>query len=448
MLSLGTLSLLNNVGQHYIKQFSVEGLRICRVMPSGDIIFSGAVVGGGIQGGALFKYSMLNAQIVWSKKLSFSTTNTQTYTDFGSGSSDASGNSYLPYSVSGSSSSRGIVKYDANGNVLWQRAINIGGISLLSLSVGRNSVDSFGNSILSGNEFGDTGGPIIFKFDTNGTLQWQRALRSVGGTTEEFGRGSTAKAVVDFQNNVFFSGETAGPEAGQSRGILVKLDTNGNIIWQRGIFNADWANWTNYGLDTDATGNAYMTGYALVGSSWPAFIVKYDTSGTLQWQRALLPAGDTSFSYNSRLSAYDSDGNIYVAGESREFFSTSGYDFFIVKYAPNGTLLWQRSIGSAQDASAISISVSGNKIYLTGLEYGSALLPFLVVIPTNGSLTGIYSLGGVSINYRASNLSSITTSFVSATTSRIMTATSHTISTPNLIAENFTVSKTDSVNIQ
>jgi hypothetical protein len=114
MLSLGTLSLLNNVGQHYIKQLGVDGFKIIKVTASGDIFFAGSTTENGIESGILVKYSTLNAQIVWARKLSFSTTNTNIWTGFNTGDLDSSLNSYVPYSVNGTTESRGIVKYDTN----------------------------------------------------------------------------------------------------------------------------------------------------------------------------------------------------------------------------------------------------------------------------------------------------------------------------------------------
>jgi hypothetical protein len=323
---------------------------------------------------------------------------------------------------------------------------------LLSLSVTKNKVDTLGNSILSGNEFGDTGGPIIFKFDTNGTIQWQRAIRNVAGTAEEYGRGTNALAIVDFQNNIFFSGETAISPAPNSRGLLVKMNTSGTILWQRGIFNAVAGYWINYGLDTDATGNAYMLGYGPIGNTnWPGLIVKYDTNGNLQWQRGLFLSGDTRQGYDTRALAYDSAGNVYVGGVSLESLAVGSKDeYFIVKYDSAGTIIWQRVLGSVQNnVSAMSISVVGDKIYLSGQEASAAgLSPYFAILPTDGSLTGIYNLSNVPMTYKASSLSSVATTFTSGTTSRTLSTPSHTISTPSLIPQNFTISKTDSVNIQ
>ena len=66
------------------------------------------------------------------------------------------------------------------------------------------------------------------------------------------------------------------------------------------------------GIAADSSGNCYVTGYTNNGSNDDVFIAKYNTSGTLQWQRKLYGAS-TDYGYGV---AVDSSGNCYVTGST------------------------------------------------------------------------------------------------------------------------------------
>ena len=61
--------------------------------------------------------------------------------------------------------------------------------------------------------------------------------------------------------------------------------------------------------------------------------------------------------------ATDTAGNIYVAGQTTGALNgvtnTGGYDAFVVKLDPSGTLLWTRLIGTSNTDTAVGIGVDG-----------------------------------------------------------------------------------------
>ena len=70
--------------------------------------------------------------------------------------------------------------------------------------------------------------------------------------------------------------------------------------------------------------------------------------------------------------AFDNSGNVYVAG--RSVAATSGYDYLVIKYGPNGGQKWVRRYdGPAHrfDAThAVAVDALGN-VYVTGVSTGS-----------------------------------------------------------------------------
>jgi len=440
MLGLGLVSFLDSTNKYYIKQFAIDSFSFSKQDGSGNRLLSGSHYANPLQVGLAAKYSESNSTTPWAKKFSYSAT-TDIYTSFTLGEYDSSGNGYLGFMVYGNlpDTRGGIVKYDTNGNILWQKMTTKNASTSLGLYYGRVDVDSSGNSYLSGNDFGSTGGPIVFKFNSSGVLQWQRGIRNVAGSAEEQGRSAFARALVDYQGNIAFTGETAGPEFAQA--LIVKCDPSGNILWQRGLYNAYAGYVIVYGLSTDPSGNFYVTGYTFDETyGRVGVVVKYSSSGSLLWQRGIV-------SNETRDVATDSSGNIYVVGATNEY-TTNSQETFIVKYDANGTVLWQRTIGSPGYTYSLQINVVGDKIYINGYGIGGSTSGIIAVLPTDGSRTGTYALSGGQVTYRASGMSSYTTSYANSTTGRSFAATPHTVSDATMTSESFNIAAKYNVNLQ
>src|SRR3989304_831310 len=119
--------------------------------------------------------------------------------------------------------------------------------------------------------------------------------------------------------------------------------------------NSGTGNVTATDVATDSSGNVYVTGYFagtvnLGAGSWTStgndfFIVKYSSSGAFQWSDRE-DSGTGSVTANSVVT--DSSGNVFVAGS----FQTAAVDFgagswtpisgdyFVVKYNSSGAFQW------------------------------------------------------------------------------------------------------------
>jgi outer membrane protein assembly factor BamB len=299
------------------------------------------------------------------------------------GALDSSANVYnVGYTNQSGTNDVLFAKYNSSGTLQWQKRLGGAG-SDVGYGV---TVDSSGNIYIAGTT-GDQSGSgrgIVAKYNSSGTLQWQKNI--IPNLTSET---SAYCITVDSSGNVYVGGMVSAGSAYDA--LIIKLDSSGTILWQRSLAGATNTTDTINAITVDSSGNVYITGYGY--SFTDTFVMKYNSSGTLQWQRKLTISSD----YGTGIST-DSSANVYVTirGGSSNTFS------HIVKYNTSGTIQWQRKLSaSVCSLNAIKVDSSGN-IYAAGEGYsttGSSTLALTAVLPTDGSKTGTYSVGGNSYVY-------------------------------------------------
>ena len=167
--------------------------------------------------------------------------------------------------------------------------------------------------------------------------------------------------------------------------FIVKYDPIGNVVWakQAGGNNMD----EGYGIVSDSLGNIYVVGsfdgtalfdnVELTGSGKESmFIVKYDPDGNVIWAKSY--AGTDTV--NGLDIVLDYLGNIYVTGYfsgsvsfgSTTLSSSGSVDIFVAKYDSDGNVIWAKQAGGSKSEKGNSIVLDSlGNIYVTGYFSGS-----------------------------------------------------------------------------
>lgn len=157
--------------------------------------------------------------------------------------------------------------------------------------------------------------------------------------------------------------------------LVAKYGPTGTLIWQREFDNPGTREQGNW-IAVDGSGNAIVVGRLVAGSSNdPAGLVvlKYDPDGNLLWQDVLPGA----FAYAHR-ALVDAEGHVYVLGRAWETNASGNttHDLVTIRYSAAGVREWTRYFGASDTSvdapAAMALTPTGNVI-VTGGAVGSLL---------------------------------------------------------------------------
>lgn len=207
----------------------------------------------------------------------------------------------------------------------------------------------------------NSGQPYVAKLSLDGQIIWQREVVVSGRVVSSvtFDAAGNCYALSDYINGSY------------SDLIIYKYNSSGTLVWQRGLGTLNdlqFAGQNSGRITVDKLQNPIVVGYnyVLSASAGDALLVKYDPNGNILWQRLL---GGTLDDTGATV-AVDRSNNIYVFGHSRSY-TTGNADFWITKYNSGGTLQWSRTLGVAANSEfGVAADVdSSDNIYVTGITY-------------------------------------------------------------------------------
>ncbi|MEO8148938.1 MAG: T9SS type A sorting domain-containing protein [Bacteroidia bacterium] len=301
-----------------------------------------------------------------------------------------------------------VAKYDSSGNVLWALSAGGSGddkASAVATDASGNiyvtgyyysPAITFGTYTLT--NAGVVGDIFIVKYDAQGNVLW---AKGEGGTALEI----PYSIVVDGANNFIVTGRFSSSTitfgtttltlAGANDIFIVKYDAAGNVLWAKGAGSGSIDE--GFSVGVDAINNVYVTGHfnqncnfgpyvlTTAGQS-DIFLAKYDASGNILWAKRFGGNGDD----RANALKVDANGNCYLAGFFKSisvafgadtlasFFAAGVTNALVFKTDSGGNALWAQAVNGKSTAYAIAITP--NNVYTCGgfsddsLNYGNYTL--------------------------------------------------------------------------
>jgi hypothetical protein len=242
---------------------------------------------------------------------------------------------------------------------------------------------------------------LVAGWDSSGALQFIRSYTVSGGGLTSSKWDGAGPSVVDPSGNMLLTyfASTGGP----SRFGILKIDSSGNPIWNYIYKFSSHTSAYNQVNAVDSSGNSYF-GYGTTTSNFS--FMKLDSSGTQQWAKRMVPFGSATNVTLVGLQV-DSSGNVYALSNYSGLPVSSTNKVSLMKFNSSGTLQFERVIyqnatayvTSNLNLNAYGINLEGSTITIVmmaqesaGISSGNPQANAILTMPTDGSFTGVTTI--------------------------------------------------------
>lgn len=321
---------------------------------------------------------------------------------------DSSGNVYyactLAINATPSQLVYGVVKLNSSGAVQWSSFLSSTSGSSPCCTIGVDSSDNVYVCNFADN-FSGTISACLAKYNSSGTLQWQKSISGVNVFT------NTGGLTVDSTNNYLYVSGGIYASYTDSGAYIGKFDTNLTAVWERNYYATSGTQPRFYGA---AINTSSQNVHCLIGS--PSLgAALYNSSGTLQWQT--VQTGISTYFYI----AADTSGNTYLCGKKSLAVGT------IIKYNTSGNF----SAGVDVTSTALGFAYAGPIATYSNYVYSvqdttTSVAPInggtIMKLPNTLSVSGTYGR----VSFSSASYSPSAATYTSTSTTRTVTNTAFT----------------------
>ncbi len=297
-----------------------------------------------------------------------------------------------------------LIKYDTAGTVKWVELINSDNAEIKDMIV-----DSLGNIFVTGqyqgaSTFGSildtsinsSGDFFVAKYDSSGAIQWLNTQGDLNGNSWIDG------ITMDGANNIYVSGGftiglnfggTPLASVGNNDFFVAKYNSAGSLIWVRSAGGKRYEYVES--ISASPAGDVFVTGTfdsTMVCGTFTVtpqasglfnsdiFLIKYDSSGTVQWIETATGAAAPQHSVNDVCATPEGDAYIIGSFGTALYLSTGSVtsagldDMYIAKYTSSGTPAWIKRLGGSgyENAWSMALNDSGD-IFIAG-TFGNTVI--------------------------------------------------------------------------
>ncbi len=194
---------------------------------------------------------------------------------------------------------------------------------------------------------------FVAVFISTGTNAWAQSYwaRTYGGDNTDLALSSQTTPDGGF----IVAGHTDSFGAGDWDFWILKLNSSGSIQWQK--------TYGGGGLDAGPSIQTTSDGGFIVAGTTDSFgaggydflVLKLDSSGNIQWQKTYGANGDDSATSIQATS----DGGFIVTGAT-DSFGAGLEDFWILRLDSSGNIVWQKTYGGSLEDVATSIQATSD----------------------------------------------------------------------------------------
>jgi hypothetical protein len=257
---------------------------------------------------------------------------------------------------------------------------------------------------------------FLMKINTSNGVDYQRGINNV--TYDGFDRPSTP--LIRSDGKIVLGGSIPGGSS-PVPGVMLFNSSSGAIEWKNQIgFGSGWGNFeTGFGTTQaciDGSNNTYHAGTnarTTIGGCYGTSVVKFNSSGTVQWATQFhLNATNTQVAVFGI--ACDSAGNTYTVSR---YNNSGAMTAWIVKMNTSGTVQWQLSLSTSGTSYTPNVRMvkilSDGSIAVYYVPYQSNVGEVIITLPADGSKTGTFTVSAISVTIAVSSLTVVSASITS-----------------------------------
>ena len=264
-----------------------------------------------------------------------------------------------------------LLKFDPDGAFLWIRTFDS---TAYTQSFGESvSVALDGNIYVTGSarNLASNYDYVTIKYNPAGQRVWMRTFNGSGN-----GDDNPVGVIACDDGTVVVSGSSKSLSAGTDI-ITIKYDSAGSQIFLRGTNAAPSDDDRATSLAIDNNNSILITGVtATTSSGFDYFTVKYDASGNFIWEKTYNGPGN-SIDYTYQVIA-DTEDNVYVTGSSRSGSALGTEDVLTIKYDSSGAVKWINRYDGQAEGSDIGYCLTVDSelnVYIgSAIDRGGVLL--------------------------------------------------------------------------